>query len=412
MEELGRRGVAARKGVTGMGQRGNFFAVDRRTWAHLCERLDTNTAAAYLVMANGTGGDNATTSWSVNSVQEYLGLSLGRARTSVQALLTNGYVECVQSGTRPRYKLTAWNAMRPRLTVMESLVIEKVRRGDRFTRGRQQQYDRKIARQLAHAGWLLEVGDRFTVADTSDVPQWLWLPSTVIEGAGDEIPPVHRLRQSQDVLTLRLFVDCYGGQHLAEYDGIDPRVMWQSFERVRVGQQAQYVVWGFRCQGITVSWTGLTRCHQREKLTAEEQARGSNTGIDLFARLERLASLGLMEWIPYLVESGEPRGAQPIHPCGERRPAKTIEDQIGMAAHAAASRMLTDGQRAWAEEQRLTLVPVPAHFVNVALVGIARLTYRAQTSVTAAWHANLQETSTVYLQRYHELTGSMAAAIA
>ena len=114
-------------------------------------------------------------------------------------------------------------------------------------------------------------------------------------------------------------------------------------------------------------------------------------------------SLGLVQWVPHLVESDAP-GAQIVHPVGLRWPTeKTLENELGQDAHAAASTMLTDGQRGWAADEGLWLVPVPAHMANVHLVGIARLTYRPHTSVTAAWYAELQEKGGEYLRRYREL---------
>jgi len=72
--------------------------------------------------------------------------------------------------------------------------------------------------------------------------------------------------------------------------------------------------------------------------------------------------------------------------------------------------MLTDGQRTWAQKEGLWLVPVPAHLLNVAMVGIARLRYRPHTRLTAAWCRNLQETGVAYLQRYTDLAESRATA--
>ena len=56
--------------------RGGFFQIDRRTWARVCD-LGMNPAAAYLVQASGTGGDNRTTSWSTNAIEKYTGISRG-----------------------------------------------------------------------------------------------------------------------------------------------------------------------------------------------------------------------------------------------------------------------------------------------------------------------------------------------
>ena len=50
-----------------------FFAVDRRIWAKLCVPGMMNEAVAYIVQARGTGRDNRTTTWSVESVERYTG---------------------------------------------------------------------------------------------------------------------------------------------------------------------------------------------------------------------------------------------------------------------------------------------------------------------------------------------------
>src|SRR5262249_40951542 len=41
-----------------------FFAIDRRTWGEICDARTISEAAAYLVLAAGTGADNRSTSWS------------------------------------------------------------------------------------------------------------------------------------------------------------------------------------------------------------------------------------------------------------------------------------------------------------------------------------------------------------
>lgn len=55
--------------------RGDFFAVDRRAWAMAFDKGGVNAALAYLVMARGAGGDNRTTSWSAEAVNQRTHLS-------------------------------------------------------------------------------------------------------------------------------------------------------------------------------------------------------------------------------------------------------------------------------------------------------------------------------------------------
>ena len=95
---------------------------------------------------------------------------------------------------------------------------------------------------------------------------------------------------------------------------------------------------------------GPTLCHRREKLT-EEEAAGKNPGVDFFRREKQLAQLGLIEWVPHLVEGDGP-DAEIIHPLGLGR-TDSLEDLLGAAADEAASAMLTDGQRTWATDQGL-----------------------------------------------------------
>jgi hypothetical protein len=49
------------------------------------------------------------------------------------------------------------------------------------------------------------------------------LPNTLVDGAGDEVPPLELLRQSHDPDTLRLLLELYRSQRLDEEGGIDRR---------------------------------------------------------------------------------------------------------------------------------------------------------------------------------------------
>ena len=82
--------------------RGHFFAIDRRAWAIVCT-LGMAAAVSYLVLSRGSGGDQRTTSWSINAIEKYTGIGRPRAQAAVKALERAGLVRLVQKGSRPRY---------------------------------------------------------------------------------------------------------------------------------------------------------------------------------------------------------------------------------------------------------------------------------------------------------------------
>ena len=87
-----------------------IFAIDRRLWGLACD-LGLNAAVAYLVLACSSGADNRTTSWSAKSIEEYTGIGRIRAPRAIEALKDAGLLTQIKSGTRPRYVLSAANAV-------------------------------------------------------------------------------------------------------------------------------------------------------------------------------------------------------------------------------------------------------------------------------------------------------------
>jgi hypothetical protein len=115
---------------------GEFFAVDRRTWARTCS-LGMNTAAVYLVLARGTARDNCTTAWSVQATEKYTSISRGRAQQALELLAKNSLIEVLREGTRPKYRLRPAHEVPgsegyppPALDALEEKLFEQLRRGD------------------------------------------------------------------------------------------------------------------------------------------------------------------------------------------------------------------------------------------------------------------------------------------
>ena len=400
--------------------REGFFAVDGNVWGRVAQ-LGANPGAAYLVLARGTGPDNRTSSWSVNAIEKYTGLSRGRARDTLRQLQDAGFVAETRGGTFPRYDLVPASALpdgrTPPNTDRQRAVLDEVRAGRQpraHRQGRRTDYgDFDSADALVGTGWLVKRGTGpYELAPPPDTtPAWVWLPNALVDGVAGHLSAVELVRQSADALTVRLLVDCYSGHHLAEDGGLSRHFVYQKHERVRVGQQGAYVVWGFGPGSTWVAWQGFTKPHRREPTADELKANpDANAGGDFFRRFGTLEHLGLVEWVPHLVES-DATDAQPIHPAGRRYGSEnsTLDDNIGQAAYFAGWAMLTPGQQQWARDNHLWLVPVPAHRENVQLVGIARLRHRPHTRVTAAWWARQKVEGTRWLDYYLKLEAQAQA---
>ena len=407
--------------------RRGFFAVDRRVWAHVCG-LGMNATAAYLVLARGTGADNRTTAWSTNAIETYTSISRGRSRKALDVLQEKQIVECLRDGTRPKYHLSAAHQipgcgghLPPALDELEQTLFERLcggesrlpSKGDKNLGGHS---PRSIIKGLVQKGWARSNGGhRYEPIQhdlvTAQEPDWIWLPNDLVTGATNETPPLELVRQTQDVMTLRLLVDLYHAQNLREDGGVRRTHISQQYKRFEVGRQAEFMVWGFRYESGWVKWTQLTRCHHREELTEQEIEAGKNQGVDYFRREQQLTNLGLIEWVPMLVESDDLE-AENIHPLGWCS-SDSLEDQIGQAAHAAGASMLTERQCEWAiEENELHLVPVPRHIANVRVIGIARLRYRPHTKATSAWWAEHIDKGQRYLERYQAIAERACTKVA
>jgi hypothetical protein len=215
---------------------------------------------------------------------------------------------------------------------------------------------------------------------------WIWLPNTIVDGIEGVTAPVERIRQIGDVMTLRLFVHLYGAHGLREDGGIARSVTYQSFERFDVGQYAEYGVFGFAPSSQYVVWG----------------SPGLTPASDLFPRFRHLQTLGLIEWVPTLYEHPGP-DAEAIHPL-HTGSSIAIEADLAEAADRAGRALVTEGQLRWADEQGCVLViPVLRHLENVAMIGVARLTYRAQTRATSMWWSMLHAEGIAHRQQYEAL---------
>jgi hypothetical protein len=326
--------------------RGKFFAIDSRIWARVID-CGMNEAATYLVLACGTGGDNRTTRWSCQAVHRYSGIAWSRAKAAIENLVRAGFVRLGNESTkdRPRYEL------------------------------------------MPHGKNKFEITENF-----------IWLPNTIVTGTGSgESSPLARIRGAGEKWTLRLFVDLYAAQNLREDGGIHPGTLCEPYERKEVGERGYYTIWAFRPKPLQLHWNGPMVAH-RNRL----QEKGKDK--PLWESIGLLRRMGLLEFIPHLMESDSPQ-AEPIHPLGVgRKGEEQVEAEIGAAADAAGRAMCPEWAVQQAEGDGFELFcPVPRTLPLVQLLGVPRLRYRPHTKRTAAWYANLQEMHTATVGHYSKL---------
>lgn len=257
--------------------RGDFFAVDQRLWDRVCA-LGLNPAVAYLVIARGTGGDNLTSSWSVNAIETHAGMGRIRAKAAVSALVAGGLIHRVRAGSAPRYMIATFNEVaaagkhvKGELGNEYLAVLQRIEahgdsddefkipasRGVEF--GWQSPNPKRLAGELHVAGYLQTrhgAGDyRLTDAGRRAlVPRWVWLPNAIVDGAANEPSPLERIRQSQFLPALRLFIDMYHEQEVSEVAGVNWRHgVREDFTKHKVGARGLYVVWGFKPKN-DVTW--------------------------------------------------------------------------------------------------------------------------------------------------------------
>lgn len=306
-----------------------FFSIDRASFVDACN-LGINPASAYLTIASGTGKKNDTSRWSAKAVADYMAMRWGSANLAIGELLKAGLL--TNSGTKERPVYVILSAAQ---------------------RGRQ----------------------------TEEEAQRIWLPNSVVTSAAEEVAPLVKLRQTQDVMTLRLFIELYLAQNLLDDGGVSMEVYCQKYDRTRVGSWRQYTVYRFEPSSGWVTWGSVAGPHRREKLTEEEKDAGKNAGIDFFSRLRRLQQLGLVEEIIHLYDG----------PKGE--PVMEFDGRLRASATAAAEAMLTEGQLEFAQLKGGELFPVLSHMEHATLYGVLRMRYRPQTKMTAAWFAKREAAS-------------------
>ncbi|MEQ9546416.1 MAG: hypothetical protein RIK85_10465 [Marinobacter sp.] len=292
--------------------RGEFFAVGKPQFLQACRR-GMNPAIALLVMARGTIGDNVTTSWSALAIFNHSGMARRRAQKAITDLVDAGLVKVIKKGTKPCYKLK-----KPK-----------------------------------------------------DDGQLIWLPNTIIDGAGKEIPPITKLRESGNKDLLQKFIELYFEQDLESDGGIPRSIAWSTYSRTVIGPVGPFTLYGFDHESTMSCTTGPL-----EEFRGHEDEDGNKSAWTI---LNPLRAMGLLQHVLYMAESPD-QESELIYP---------ITPETDKA---------TESLLCWLEEKEAHGFTTKAaefdhhgiamhHIKKATLVGFLRLTYRPKTSKTSRWWA-------------------------
>lgn len=397
------------EGREGDGRGGNFFHVDRRTWAAICHTQNIAAAASYLVIAQGTWGQSRISRWSAKSVEKYTGLHSTRAKVAIGELLSAGFLKHGEKSTalRPRYEVVPFREFeeidRPKrigqLPSYLDLTYELLQKGP-INPGRVVRRNASMRGDLAalvQRGLAEEHDDTFySLAPPEGPPQLIWLPNALVTGANGEHSPVRLVRGRHDLIALRLLVDLYQAQNLSADGGIARTVLLRPTERKEITRRGRFIIWGFELKSAEHYWTPGILAHLKN-LPRRKDAESSPS----WDALSSLIDLGLIYEVLHLVESTSLE-SEIIHPYGTTANAEPMEIELGQAAQRAAVHMMAGYAVASASSH---LAPIYDALSNVQMVGVFRLRYRPKTLITRDWYRRLKEIHTVFMPSYAKLCG-------
>jgi hypothetical protein len=368
-----------------MSGRGHFFAIDVPTFDAVCAMDDPDAAAAYIVLAAGTGPDNRTSSWASEAINRRTNLNWRKANDAIARLESAGRLRWISGkGTRkPRIDLAPVET-RECIRYQEREAVDAVRNGKQLAKSRLRDAVRAI-----DLGWLTrdELGE-LQYIDTRQTAL-AWLPKSLV-GNEDGVPIegettlVERVRKARDAMAFHLLVHMALRQDLAENGGIDRAMLRYAYKRKTASATAQLQVWIFTRGTTWLSWTSDTEPHR---------IKGEAPGADYFERVKILEDVGALEWVNFIAEDDAPDSSL-IFPVDVIRHGKSvaIEPEAIVGSYATAAACALADQviilKKWEDSAPIHyILPVDKMNRKAALVGIPRLRGRARTRNAARWHA-------------------------
>jgi len=412
-------------------KKSGFFAVDRRSWARVCG-LGMNPAVAYLVIASGTLADNKTSEWSALAIEKYTGMARSRAKKAIDILLRYEVIKIkdYRSPTKPIYELTPFHrglCIKNLDSYQKTNVLKDIEARKPYgsaTGKKQNELIKDHLQPMLRKGFA--EGFNFEPVSYDEKPDYIWLPNEIITGTSKrETPPIEKIRQTQDVLTLRLFIDLYHSHNLTDDCGISRDFIYEGYKRQSLGERYEWLIWGFNSPNLSVY-----RCRDCAPHVDHTKAKDAEKFKEFWERLKLLRDeLGLITFRPYLFES---KDGEPIYPAGQWQQGKGadegIENEVGESARFLVMALLEEWQEEMPQQEKAKpsdddeydddeydddekemppktvqsllaiengsyeyVLPMYKHSKNVVLIGVGRLRYRPHTKKTSQWFGKLNK---------------------
>ena len=396
-----KRAAVAAEAARPKPKRGGFFIVDRGMFHKACA-LGLRPAIALLILARFTQGKSPVSRASSNAIEKRTGIGRKAAREAIAALETAGIVTRSGTPTRPVHRITRHEDLPdPRGTITDAhrkaferaALNSKVAAMNPLKAPALSRSDAAVMGQLHKAGHVRLVGQRYEAVPRAP-GEAVYLPNELVDGIGENPSPVELIRQTGDPLTLRLLIDLYTAHRLDEWHGVDPRIVWHAFKEVYRREMGSVLVLGWKAPGAV--WANKPNTVVKPHLVA-----GEHEAREFFPRIEMLERLGLLVFVPYVVDGD---GA-PVYPCSLST-GHPMEVELGAAAREAARNIVNSrdpGSRSGEPDPADVadiIAVVPLHMTRASLVGVARLTFRPKTAMTAAWMAELGATHAAWMARF------------
>lgn len=341
---------------------GKFFAVDKNQWADACS-WGIQAAAAYLIMACGTGKDHKSTKWSARSVNKYTGLPFLPARNAIESLVKSTLVKQSKGGARPEYEIRL-----------------------------------------------------------SAEPKLIWLPNTIITGVRRGKPsPVKQLLMSSNVQALQLFIDLYSFQDLENESGVSASVLWKEYKGEKDFDYAEYSVWNFTQENARTGNAQLASPYL-DKKNKKEAWKPFWEALQIIEDLHLIEWVPQL----FSGEGGVHMHAYGTGRLDTKELTELMENKIGRAAYLAAAAMraaffmrqkettrsgvlsvLKQAESEILQSGSLCLdypeIPILRHIKAPVMRAVARLKFRPHTKPTRAWFSKLMESGEHHIATYEQL---------
>lgn len=297
---------------------GNFFAIGKPQFDSACE-LGLNSAVLFLVMACGSSRNNTSTCWSAKAATTHAGIAWRKAKAAIDLLQEHKLVDKLSSGKRPRYNLNK----------------------------------------------------------PADPKNLIWLPNSLILSRDDELAPIAKLRQTQSLELLRLFIELYSQQTLETRSCLLRTLEPTTFEKNMLKELGQYTLYGFKKRPCINSLDFSTLEHTTK--TANDDS--------VYHFLE---FIGIIDRGVYLAEA-DSATSELIHPIMDNGTTPELLDAIAD----------------FREDGYDYVIPIHKKNLNATLVDTWQLTHQPQTSrVAAEYDTHLESCerfATIYRQIYRNL---------